>query len=220
MPSLTVENYVKTIYQICTNSGGSSASTGKISESLGVSPSTVTSMLKTLSDSQLATYMPYEGVQLTDAGTALALRMLRRHRLIELFLVHSLDMHWDEVHDEAENMEHAVSDQVVDRIEQYLGHPVVDPHGDPIPRADGSVAMPEGQSLASCQEGESFLLARVLDQSSDFLRYLSQTGLSLGVQGRVESNRTEAGTVTVEVAGNQTILGHAAAAKILVRAVK
>lgn len=220
MPSLTIENYVKTIYQISTASGGKSATTGKIAESLGVSPSTVTSMLKTLSDSQLATYTPYEGVRLTDAGQGLALRMLRRHRLIELFLVQTLDMHWDEVHEEAENMEHAVSDQVVDRIEQYLGHPQVDPHGDPIPKADGSVEMPEGQSLASYQEGEPFLLTRVLDQSSDFLRYLSQTGLSLGAKGRVRSNRVEAGTVTVEVEGMETTLGHAAAAKILVVAVK
>jgi DtxR family Mn-dependent transcriptional regulator len=220
MPSLTVENYIKTIYQICTDSGGAPAATGKIAESLGVSPGTVTSMLKTLSDGQLATYMPYEGVCLTLPGRALALRMLRRHRLIELFLVQTLGMHWDEVHEEAENMEHAVSDHVIDRIEEYLGHPQVDPHGDPIPKADGSVETPTGQSLASCQGGESFCLTRVLDQSSHFLRYLSETGLSLGAKGCVLSNRDEAGVVTVEVGGVETTLGREAAAKIIVSEVE
>jgi DtxR family Mn-dependent transcriptional regulator len=216
MPSLTVENYIKTIYQICAESGGTPAATGRIAETLAVSPGTVTSMLKTLSDSQLATYTPYEGVCLTGAGRVLALRMLRRHRLIELFLVNALGMQWDEVHEEAENMEHAVSDRLVDRIDDFLGNPDVDPHGDPIPKADGSVESPMGQSLATCEKGKKFRLARVMDQSSGFLRYLSETGLSLGAEGEVVNNRSEAGVVTVDVSGEQTTLGHEAAAKILV----
>lgn len=216
MPSLTVENYTKTIYHLCNEAGGSSAATGKIAESLGVSPGTVTSMLKTLSESQLATYTPYEGVRLTAAGRALALRMMRRHRLIELFLVRTLDMPWDEVHEEAENMEHAVSDRLVDRIDVLLGYPEVDPHGDPIPKADGSLDIPHGKSLASCDQGRKFRLTRVIDQSSSFLKYLSEAGLALGVEGLVIANRSEAGVVTVDIAGNATTLGHDAAAKILV----
>src|SRR4051794_22893709 len=137
--SLTIENYVKAIYQLSAEGGGEIAATGKLAETLGVSPSTVTSMLKTLSESGLAKYTPYEGARLTGAGRSLALRVLRRHRLIELFLVQTLKFAWDEVHAEAENMEHAVSDLLIDRIDAFLGRPESDPHGDPIPRADGTV---------------------------------------------------------------------------------
>lgn len=216
MPSLTVENYIKKIYQILAEPGGAAASTGTIATALGVSPGTVTSMLKTLSESQLAVYVPYEGVQLTPAGTALALRVLRRHRLIELFLVKTLDLTWDEVHEEAENMEHAVSDHLVDRIDAFLGYPDVDPHGDPIPKADGSLDTPNDRSLATCEVGQRFRLSRVMDQSSEFLRYLSETGLELGTEGHVIGNRREAGIVTIDVNGAETTLAREAATKILV----
>jgi DtxR family Mn-dependent transcriptional regulator len=216
VPSLTVENYVKTIYQIVAQQGGSPAATGRIAATLGVSPGTVTSMLKTLSESKLATYTPYEGVSLTPAGAALALRILRRHRLIELFLARTLEMNWDEVHEEAEHIEHAVSDLLVDRIDAHLGYPAVDPHGDPIPRADGSVATAETHTLASRSAGQRFRLARVVDQSPEFLRYLSETGLAVGTEGEVLSNRREAGVVVIRVGGAETTLGHEAAGKILV----
>ena len=140
LPSLTIENYVKTIYKICTRQGNRPAATGQLATALGVAPGTVTSMLKTLSEGGLAEYQPYEGVRLTDPGLKLALRVLRRHRLIELFLVRTLALSWDQVHEEAENMEHAVSDFLVDRIDELLGRPDFDPHGDPIPRADLTLA--------------------------------------------------------------------------------
>jgi DtxR family transcriptional regulator, Mn-dependent transcriptional regulator len=216
--SLTIENYVKAIYQIAAEQQGAPAGTGQIAAALDVLPGTVTSMLKTLSESSLATYTPYAGVSLTPAGNALALRVLRRHRLIELFLSRTLDLNWDEVHEEAEHMEHAVSDSLVDRIERYLGYPQVDPHGDPIPRADGSFARSVSgyRHLAACREGERFRLMRVADQSPEFLRYLSSTGLPLGVEGQVVSNRAEAGVVSVDVQGQVTSLGYEAARKILV----
>ncbi|MFN7812412.1 MAG: metal-dependent transcriptional regulator, partial [Planctomycetia bacterium] len=119
MPSLTVENYVKTIYQIVSAQDGRPASTGQIATALGVAPGTVTSMLKTLDAARLATHRPYEGVALTRAGRVLALRMIRRHRLIELFLLRTLALTWDEVHDEAEHLEDAVSDLVIYRIEAF-----------------------------------------------------------------------------------------------------
>jgi DtxR family transcriptional regulator, Mn-dependent transcriptional regulator len=218
LASLTVENYLKTIYQICADQDGKSAATGQLAAALAVSPGTVTSMLKTLSDSELATYTPYEGARLTAAGNSLALRILRRHRLIELFLTKTLDLTWDEVHEEAENMEHAVSDLLVDRIDAYLGYPPVDPHGDPIPRADGSLVDEARRPLAECEVGVEFRLARVIDQSPEFLRYLSEAGLPLGAVGRVTANRAEAGIVTVNVAGQDTTLGRQAAEKILVAA--
>lgn len=217
MPSLTVENYIKAIFQIC-QSGSGQAATGQLAAALGVSPGTVTSMLKTLSESKLVTYTPYEGVRLTAAGNALALRVVRRHRLIELFLVKTLDLPWDAVHEEAEHMEHAVSDRLIDRIDTFLGHPDVDPHGDPIPRSDGTLKVDDSRTLAECQVGDRFRLARVIDQSPEFLRFLSGSGLPLGVLGQIVANTPEAGVVTVSVDGTETTLGRSAAEKLLVTA--
>jgi DtxR family Mn-dependent transcriptional regulator len=216
VPSLTVENYVKTIFQICFAQSGRPAATGQLAAALNVSPSTVTSMLKTLSESGLATYAPYEGVRLTAAGSALALRVVRRHRLIELFLAKTLNLSWDEVHEEAEHMEHAVSDRLVDRIDVYLSYPQFDPHGDPIPRADGTLDTPASRTLAQCQPGVRFRLARVVDQSPEFLRFLTDAGLPLGTHGEVLANQAGADVMTVSVNGQTTELGREAAENILV----
>ncbi|MBL9091906.1 MAG: metal-dependent transcriptional regulator [Planctomycetaceae bacterium] len=216
MASLTVENYLKTIWQICAAEAGKPAATGVVAESLGVSPGTVTSMLKTLGETGLATYTPYEGVRLTPQGTQLALRVMRRHRLIELFLSTTLKMTWDEVHEEAEHMEHAVSDLLIDRIDAFLGYPKSDPHGDPIPQADGTLDEPAGRSLAECGTGEKFRFSRVLDQSPDFLRFLTESNLTIGAHGEVKANRVESGALTVIVDGQTTTLGRDAAQKILV----
>lgn len=216
MASLTIENYVKSIYQISAGTGGGATATGKLAEALGVSPGTVTSMLKTLGESGLAEYVPYEGARLTESGRMLALRVLRRHRLIELFLVRTLDLPWDEVHAEAENMEHAVSDLLIDRIDAYLGHPETDPHGDPIPKADGTVAGSSGRRLSQVEVGQQFRVVRVLEQTPEFLRYLTETGLTLDATGDVLANRSESGTITVAVAGQKTTLAHDVADRLLV----
>jgi DtxR family Mn-dependent transcriptional regulator len=213
---LTVENYVKAIFKICLTEDNPRATTGQLAAALAVSPGTVTSMLKTLRDCRLATYTAYEGVRLTDAGNQLAMRILRRHRLIEAFLAQVLEMGWDEVHDDAEQMEHVISDRLLDRIAARLGHPQFDPHGDPIPTADGQMPILETHSLADCPADTRFRLARVMDQSADFLRYLTQSGLALNVQGRVLVHRIEAGAITIDVAGREITLGHEAAEKLLV----
>lgn len=217
MPSLTVENYVKAIYQMAQNAADGAVATGQISAALGVLPGTVTSMLKTLDESNLATYTPYEGVRLTHSGRALALRVLRRHRLIEQFLSQTLQLSWDEVHEEAEHMEHAVSDALVDRIDAFLGHPSTDPHGDPIPKADGTVAAAADRPLADCGVGDHFRIARVVDQSSEFLRYLSQAGLAIGAQGAVLVNDQAHKRVTVRIGDLEKTLARDAAAKLMVR---
>jgi DtxR family Mn-dependent transcriptional regulator len=214
--SLTVENYVKAIFKICLDQNGQPASTGQVATAQEVSPGTVTSMLKTLSEQGLAAYTPYEGVRLSPAGDALALKILRRHRLIERFLAEVLEMGWDEVHEEAEQMEHVVSDKLIDRIDDYLGHPTHDPHGDPIPGADGSLATSAGPTLAQCRAGCRFRLVRVLDQGGDFLRYLGESGLALGAQGTVLANRGEAGIIAVEIGRRHATLGLEAAEKLLV----
>jgi DtxR family Mn-dependent transcriptional regulator len=217
MPSLTVENYVKTIYLLAHGTSAAEVATGQIAAALGVLPGTVTSMLKTLDESNLATYTPYEGVRLTTAGRALALRVLRRHRLIEQFLSQTLNLTWDEVHEEAEHMEHAVSDALVDRIDAYLDYPSTDPHGDPIPQADGTVAAAADRPLAQCRAGERFLVARVIDQSSEFLRYLSQAGLEIGVRGSLESNDSTQDRLTIRLTGGLRTLSREAAGKLMVR---
>lgn len=220
MPSLTIENYVKAIYQIALQAPEKAASTGEIAASLEVSPGTVTSMMKTLSETGLASYTKYEGVRLTESGKKLALRVLRRHRLIELFLVHTLDLAWDEVHEEAENMEHAVSDFLVDRIDQFLGYPSSDPHGDPIPTADGKIRTEQGVKLTQWEPGKPFRLVRVMEQSSDFLRYLGEESLQPGCQAKLVTCRAEVGIVTVEIEGRVVALGMEAAEKLMVTSVE
>jgi DtxR family Mn-dependent transcriptional regulator len=217
MPSLTVENYVKAIYQLAQQAGSDEVATGQIAAALGVLPGTVTSMLKTLDDSHLATYTPYEGVRLTPPGRALALRVLRRHRLIEQFLSQTLKLTWDEVHEEAEHMEHAVSDALVDRIDAYLGHPTTDPHGDPIPQADGTIAAVADRPLTQCTGGDNFRVSRVIDQSPEFLRYLSQAGVTIGAHGSLVVNEPSRADVTIRLSGEIKVLSRDAAGKLMVR---
>jgi DtxR family Mn-dependent transcriptional regulator len=216
MASLTVENYVKTIYLLASPDEAAVA-TGQIASALGVLPGTVTSMLKTLDESNLATYTPYEGVRLTHAGRALALRVVRRHRLIEQFLVETLQLTWDEVHEEAENMEHAVSDWLVDRIDVALGYPKTDPHGEPIPKANGTVIAPVDRRLVDCTPGERFHVARVTDESPDFLRFLSQAGLEIGTSGALVAIEPSADRVTVSIGGANQSLSREMAGKLMVR---
>jgi DtxR family Mn-dependent transcriptional regulator len=215
--SLTVENYVKAIYRITAESDRPAA-TGAVANAVGVSPGAATSMLKSLSDMGLATHARYEGVRLTDDGTTLALRIIRRHRLIELFLHRTLGLTWDEVHEEAEHMEHAVSDRLVDRIEAYLGNPTLDPHGDPIPTADGEVATIEYRTLADVECGAPVRIVRAADQSGDFLRFLTEKGLTLNSVCHVRERSTAADTLVVAIEDDSVTLGLDAARRLQVAA--
>jgi DtxR family Mn-dependent transcriptional regulator len=222
MPSLTVENYCKAVYQLDAEGESGWVTTGRLAEALRVSPGTVTSMLKTLSESGLAEYRPYEGVRLARSGRSLALRMLRRHRLIELFLVRTLNFSWDEVHEEAEHMEHAVSDALVDRIDEFLGHPDYDPHGDPIPRTDGTLrgAAEDAIPLTACPPGSHVRIVRVLRQSGGFLRGLSDSGIGIGVDAIIERNDASTGIVTLLIDGRDVTVGHTVAEDVLVDAAR
>src|SRR5437660_1466205 len=150
MPSSTVENYLKHIYLEQQNAPEQLVSMGRLATVMKVVPGTATSMIKTLADSGLVRYEPRSGVNLTPGGEQLALHVLRRHRLVELFLVRVLNLDWSEVHQEAEELEHAISDKVLERIDALLGHPRVDPHGDPIPSAKGKLTHSPMLSLADC----------------------------------------------------------------------
>ena len=174
-------------------------------------------MLQRLAEAGLVKYAAHKGVRLTKKGEKAAIRVVRKHRLLELYLTHTLGLPWDEVHEEAENLEHAVSDRLVARIDEYLGYPDRDPHGDPIPDADGKMRTREGTPLAECASKTSFLLLRVPDRSPDFLRYLRDGGLTVGATGAVLENQPSAGIVTVEVGGRAVSLSREMAASILVR---
>ena len=219
MASLTVENYVKAVLKEQFRSGNQRISPGTVANLLGVSPGSVTSMLKTLSESGLATYVPYDGVELTDAGRKLAMRMLRRHRLIELFLHSTLDLTWDQVHDEAEELEHSVSDFLIDRIDEFLECPQADPHGSPIPAADGQMRgdLSGTVGLDTCQIGHDVRFVRVVNQEPDFLRYLSESGFQLGAVGRILENSEDAGVVRTNIDGQQFTVGLQAAKTIRVQ---
>lgn len=221
MPSLTVENYLKAVLQIQLKRDSERVSPGALADRIGVSPGTVTSMLKTLSESGLADYVPYEGVALTESGQLLAMRVLRRHRLIELFLIDTLDMTWDQVHDEAEDLEHAVSDDLIDRIDAHLGHPATDPHGAPIPAADGELrGTSSSVSLDMCRAGEIVRFVRVVNQEPGFLRYLSDSGFQLGAVGEIMETGQNGGVVKASINGFDFSVGRDAAATIRVERVR
>jgi DtxR family Mn-dependent transcriptional regulator len=192
-------------------------SPGRIAGALGVAPATVTAMMKTLTESGLAIYEPYAGVKLTPAGYKLAMHVLRRHRLIELFLVRFMNMDWSEVHEEAEVLEHAVSDRFLRRMDEMLGRPSVDPHGDPIPSASGQLPSTGGDSLLTCPTGVPLRVARVTDQRAGFLQLLERHGLKPGTLVRIDSRDELAGMVLLHPDDQEPIqLGFDAAARILV----
>ncbi len=211
-----MENYVKAIYKISHGEPNHRVTTGQLAAEVNVSPGTVTSMLKTLDEHGLATYTPYEGVRLTETGRTLALDVVRRHRLIELLLAEVLGVGWDEVHDDAERIEHVVSERLIERIDDYLGHPRFDPHGDPIPRADGTLPEQPTVSLAECGPGTMVRIAQVTDQSGEFLRYLSACALAVGAEGEVLVNDAGSGEASVEVDGRRTTLAREAAERVRV----
>ena len=220
-PSKTVENYLKAILQaqIALGKRHALVPMGQLAVALGVVPGTATTMVKALAEAGLAHYEPYAGVRLTASGEKLAALVLRRHRLIELFLVKVMGMSWSEVHDEAENLEHAVSDRLIDLIDEMLGRPEVDPHGDPIPNPDGTLSQQEYDSLMTCPIGTPVTIARVSDQDPAFLQFAETNELRPGDVVQVEA-RSEEGD-SVELLGRddrRVTIGARAASKVLVHA--
>jgi DtxR family Mn-dependent transcriptional regulator len=201
----SVEDYLKAIYQLSPE--GRPASTSEIAQLLALSPPSVTGMVKRLSEHGLLEHVPYRGVQLTDEGRRAALRMVRRHRLIEAYLVEFLGYSWDTVHEEAERLEHAVSDTMVERMATALGNPVVDPHGDPIPSADGFVHELSCTPLSDVPVGQTVELHRVNESQPDRLRYIASLGLKPGVLVTVLDRQPFDDLVTVDVGGHQHVIG-------------
>ncbi len=223
LPSSTVENYLKAIHhgQSALPKGQRLLPMGHVATALSVTPGTATTMVKTLAESGLVEYEPYTGVRLTKAGDKLAARVLRRHRLVELFLVQVMGMRWDEVHDEAEQLEHVVSDRLIDRVDEMLGRPTHDPHGDPIPTADGAIAPLPQENLLTCPIGEPLKVTRITDQDPSFLRFVEGNNLKPGQRIEVEARDTAADAVRLRGANREPLtIGARAASKLLVEAVK
>ncbi len=217
MPSSTVEDYLKQLYLAQSASDGAMMPTGQLAARMGVVPGTATSMVKALADSGLVEYESRQGARLTARGEQLALHVLRRHRLVELFLVKALGLDWSEVHEEADRLEHAISDRVLERMDALLGYPAVDPHGDPIPSSKGHLEEPARMSLADCPPGRPERLIRILDQTPSFLRFAECHGLVPGAEVVVLDRDAPAEAVRIQVGdGREVALGAAAAAKILV----
>src|SRR5687768_16179780 len=223
MPSSTVEDYLKQIYlEQQAAASDELVPMGKLASAMGDVPGTATSMIKALADSGLVDYEPRSGARLTRGGEQLALHVLRRHRLVELFLVKVLGLDWSEVHDEAEELEHAISDKVLERIDKLLGHPSVDPHGDPIPTAKGKVTDPHPKlsPLPQSPLNTKLRIARIVDQDPPFLQFLDRAGLKPGTTLTVNSRDEHADSISVKLDSRSPLtLGTAAAMKILVEAI-
>ena len=221
LPSSTVENYLKALYQAEASLGKKAlVPMGQLATAVRVAPGTATTMIKSLADSGLVKYEPYLGVRLSPAGTKLAALVLRRHRLVEQFLVEIMGMSWAEVHEDAEQLEHVVSDRLIERMDAMLGHPSVDPHGDPIPTADGDVESHRYHSLLTCPLCTSMKMVRVADQDASFLRFLEEHDLKPGQSIEVQVRDPAADSVQLRVGDERRItIGTKAASKLLVEMV-
>ncbi len=198
MPTSTVENYLKEIFLVSEQESVECVPMGEVARALKVVPGTATTMVKHLAQQGYLEYTPRVGVKLTATGRSIALGMLRRHRLIEYFLVETLGLPWDEIHDEAERLEHAISDDVLDALDGFLGHPASDPHGDPIPSAQGELKKRATRTLSGCPVGTQTAIARILDQESAFLRFADQRGLRPGAQLTVLERTPETDAMVIQ----------------------
>lgn len=209
----SVEDYLKAIYHLSLD--GQPASTSAIAQALELAPPSVSGMIRRLSDLGLLEHVPYRGVALTDQGRRAALRMVRRHRIIEAYLVARLGYTWDSVHEEAERLEHAVSDELIERMDHALGNPQFDPHGDPIPDVHGHVEEVSWIALSDVPVGERVEIHRVDTSHAERLRYLSEMGLTPGTIVKVSGRQPFDGPLTIEREGQTQIVGHELARLLL-----
>jgi DtxR family Mn-dependent transcriptional regulator len=201
-----VEDYAKAIYAIALRTGGP-VSTNDLAERLSVTPASVSAMSKKLADRGLVEHVPYRGVQLTDDGERVALEVMRHHRLLELYLAEHLGVPWDRVHDEAEALEHVISEDLEARIAAKLGHPTLDPHGDPIPDAQLRIEEPDTRSLAELEPGDRGEFVRISDTDPAKLRYLDERGVRLGDAFEVLERQPFGGPLTVRFGAAHHVLG-------------
>ena len=209
--SPAVQDYAKAIYALQTRAGGVAVSTNDLAERLDVTAASASGMVRKLDELGLVTHEPYQGVELTDAGEKVALEVLRHHRLLEAYLAESLDVPWDRVHDEAEALEHVLSEYLEDLIAAKLGNPTRDPHGDPIPTRDGRIDETPSESLQQLQPGDHGVFVRVSDSDPEMLRYLGDRGIAPGDALEVIDKQPFDGPVFVRFGDEVHALGGALA---------
>lgn len=214
----SVEDYLKAIYRL--SGQGGFAATSDIAQLLDIAPPSVSGMVKRLSEAGLIEHVPYRGVQLTAQGRRAALAMLRRHRVLEVYLVERLGYDWDSVHDEAEHLEHAVSDELIERMARALGDPSYDPHGAPIPTAAGEIEEAELSALADAPVGALVELRQVEDNDPELLRYLAAQGLTPGVRVTVTERQPFNGPTIVRLNGESRVVGRELASNLWCREVQ
>ncbi len=217
MPSPTVENYLKQILLISLEREKREVGMGLISEALGVTPGTATSMVKNLEREGWLSYKARKGVKLTGAGRKLGMNILRRHRLLETFLVETLGLDWSEIHDEAEELEHAISEKVLERLDEFLGKPRHDPHGHPIPTKGGLIQRHKSRSLLDCKEGMTVTIDSIDDQEKNFLKFARVRRIVPGNRIKILSREEVANAMELKIDRKTSFsIGFEAARKILV----
>ena len=214
MPTRSTEDYLKHIYHL--SSSGSKVNTGSLAAQLGISPASVSEMVNKLSSEGWITNEPYHGFRLTKKGEKIAVNLVRKHRLIEVFLQQHLKYEWDEVHNEAEKLEHAISDNFINKLEEYLGFPEFDPHGDPIPDKNGNIAATHYKILSKADEGRNYVIAKVNDASTEILQYLSKIGLKLNSNISLNEKIDFDGSVLITHGGKKHLLSQKMADLIFV----
>lgn len=210
------ENYLKTIYHL-TIISDSEISTNAIAEKMETKASSVTDMLKKLSEKDLVNYKKYQGVSLTEKGKLSAKMIVRKHRLWEVFLVEKLDFSWDEVHDIAEQLEHIKSEKLINRLDDFLGNPTEDPHGDPIPDVNGRIIKIEKQLLSELYENQIGICVGVKDTSSEFLKYLDKQGIALGSKIEIIAKESFDLSVKIKVDTNDLTISNKIASNLFVK---
>jgi DtxR family Mn-dependent transcriptional regulator len=212
----STEDYIKGIYKL--QQRGKGVSTSELAKHLNIGDGSVTGMLKKLSAKKLIRYTPYKGVILAEPGRKLALQMIRRHRLWEMFLVKHLGYRWDEIHDEAERLEHVTSDEMERRIDKVLGYPKVDPHGEPIPTASGDMELLGGNPLSDASEGEALVVVRVADNAG-LLQHASSVGLMLNTRFSVKAKLGLDGSMLLAIGTGEQYVSREIASLIFVERV-
>ena len=216
--TLSEENYLKTIYHI-TSASGTEVSTNAIAEKMETKASSVTDMLKKLAEKELIVYKKYQGVSLTEKGSMEAKMIVRKHRLWEVFLVDKLQFPWDEVHDIAEQLEHIKSEKLINKLDDFLGNPTEDPHGDPIPDAKGKIIKVEKLLLSELKENQTGVCVGVKDSSTEFLKYLDKNKIALGVTIKVNSIEEFDLSLNINVDGNDLLISNKIAGNLFVKMV-
>lgn len=219
IPQITppVEDYLKAIYMLAREGGTGRVSTSEIAQRMEVSAASATNMMQKLAEMRLVEYVPYRGVSLSAAGEKISLEVIRHHRLIELYLAEALGYAWDQVHEEAERLEHVISEEFEDRIDAMLGHPTTDPHGDPIPPKTGGLPQDAFRPLSAVAVGESVVVQRVSDRDGEVLRQLSSLELFPGVRIRVVERSSQDGPLTIERAETRVSIVESLAREIFVQ---